>query len=479
MSGNEPGGDGQAFGNLIYDCIGMSGNRDIASANSIAGDLIVLNTGGSSELRMIQTSLTIGGNCIISDDFRIGSNTARTLNITGDFTLNGGTLYMSTGNQIGTLSVTGDFAATGGTLTETSSGSGLIIFPSGTHTYTSGSTVSNTINHTINSGATVEILAGSTMRNGSGCTLTNNGTIKGNGTIDNAGTFTPSATSFFAPGASPGTLSVTGPLGMGSMTYSCEIDGAAPDNDVIAVSGAATLTNAKLVVNWLTNPTVSGVYTVMTFASRTGTFATFTIPTVSGFTLMPVYTATSVQIMATVLPVELVSFTAKKTDKSVQLDWQTATEQNNEKFVVERSTNALDYKPIAEVRGAGTTQLPQSYTFTDEKPHSGINYYRLRQLDYNGAESFSPVVSVDFGKSGRITIAPSPAIDRVRILLEEAYKTDAHWNIFDSAGREVLSGTLEAESAEYELDVNALPEGMYTFRLVAGASVQVKQFRKM
>jgi len=86
---------------------------------------------------------------------------------------------------------------------------------------------------------------------------------------------------------------------------------------------------------------------------------------------------------------------------------------------------------------------------------------------------------VVFGKTGSISIAPSPATDRVHIQLEAALLNDGRWQVFDNTGRQVLSGNWEAESADFDLDVNVLPEGMYTFRLAVGTQVQVKQFRKM
>ncbi len=184
-------------------------------------------------------------------------------------------------------------------------------------------------------------------------------------------------------------------------------------------------------------------------------------------------------LTASALPITLTSFKAEVRKTSTLLSFSTATETNNSHFAIERSADARVFSEIGQVRGAGTTQEPQSYTYTDERPLAGINYYRLRQVDYDGTESFSPVVSVVFGKQDRITLAPSPATDRVRIQLDEALRTDGLWQVYDNTGRQVLSGAWEAETADYELDVNTLPEGMYTFRLVVGASVQVKQFRKM
>lgn len=179
------------------------------------------------------------------------------------------------------------------------------------------------------------------------------------------------------------------------------------------------------------------------------------------------------------LPVNLESISIKIVGHSTLLSFSTATELNNSHFVIERSADARNFTEIGRVQGAGTTRVPQSYTFTDEKPLSGLNYYRLRQVDFDGAESLSGVVSVVFGKQGSITIAPSPATDRVRIQLDEALRNDGLWQVFDNTGRQVLSGAWEAESADTELDVTTLPEGMYTFRLVVGSQVQVKQFRKL
>lgn len=179
------------------------------------------------------------------------------------------------------------------------------------------------------------------------------------------------------------------------------------------------------------------------------------------------------------LPVTLKYFSVITDNRSTLLSFSTATELNNSHFAIERSAEGRDFSEIGQVRGAGTTRVPQSYTFTDERPLQGLNYYRLRQVDFDGAESFSPVVSVVFGKRTGITLAPSPATDRVRIQLDEAFGNDGLWQVYDNTGRQVLSGAWEAESADYELDVNTLPEGMYTFRLVVGAQVEVKQFRKM
>lgn len=179
MTSTDPSGDGQAFGNLTYNSSGMSGNRNMAGSGlSIAGNLQILNT-GSGELRMSQTPLTVSGNLTVNDDFRIGSGTARTLNVLGNVSITGGTLEMADSDEIGTMNVSGDFSVTGGTLTESGSASGAIIFNgSGTQTYTSGGTVSNTINFTVNSGSTLQMAAAATVVGGGGTfTLSSGATL--------------------------------------------------------------------------------------------------------------------------------------------------------------------------------------------------------------------------------------------------------------------------------------------------------------
>lgn len=94
------------------------------------------------------------------------------------------------------------------------------------------------------------------------------------------------------------------------------------------------------------------------------------------------------------LPVELHSFKGIATQSQVQLDWETASEQDKAFFKVQRGQSATAFDSIGRVAGAGTTSLPPSYTFQDKEVGNGVNYNRLRQVDPDGTESYSPVVSV-------------------------------------------------------------------------------------
>jgi len=114
------------------------------------------------------------------------------------------------------------------------------------------------------------------------------------------------------------------------------------------------------------------------------------------------------------LPVELLYFTGKANTDNIELSWATETETNNDYFEIQRSTDAVNFTTIGKVYGAGNSMSKIEYSFTDENPEYGVNYYRLIQVDYNGdSETFKPVsVEWDGGKPLNddfdITVYPNP-----------------------------------------------------------------------
>lgn len=96
------------------------------------------------------------------------------------------------------------------------------------------------------------------------------------------------------------------------------------------------------------------------------------------------------------LPIELTEFTCHSTDKFIELNWITQTETNNDYFVVEKSSNGINWQKIGTITGAGTSTTPISYVLRDHYPPNGINYYRLKQVDYNSDYTYSEITSCDF-----------------------------------------------------------------------------------
>lgn len=115
---------------------------------------------------------------------------------------------------------------------------------------------------------------------------------------------------------------------------------------------------------------------------------------------------------ATVLPVELTSFSGTPGEKSNKLSWATASETDNDRFVVERSANGQNFIAIGDVEGWGTTGSGNNeYQFNDDQPLFGHGFYRLRQIDFDGTFAFSEVISVENNAVGTeaFRVFPNPA----------------------------------------------------------------------
>ncbi len=160
------------------------------------------------------------------------------------------------------------------------------------------------------------------------------------------------------------------------------------------------------------------------------------------------------------LPVELLYFYAEKEGDDVRLDWQTATELNNSHFDVEWSVDGFNFEKIGEVAGAGTTNDVQFYDFLHETPVRGENYYRLRQVDYDGKFVYTDILSVLFDEqqSFSFNIYPNPAAHYLKIEASEA----GMMQMFDVAGRLVVEQQL---SVFENIDITQLPSGTYFIRM--------------
>ena len=182
--------------------------------------------------------------------------------------------------------------------------------------------------------------------------------------------------------------------------------------------------------------------------------------------------AVSVFSVATILPVEFVSFTARasgtRVDADVRLDWQTASERDNAGFEVERSGDGDGWVSIGFTPAATEGSSDgAAYSATDEAPLPGVNYYRLRQLDFDGTASLSAVRSVWMGAGAGevLKVYPNPTDADLTIMGAED-GTDVE--VVDALGRLVYAGQLSGG----RLPFAALSSGVYVVR-VGEASVRV------
>ena len=174
------------------------------------------------------------------------------------------------------------------------------------------------------------------------------------------------------------------------------------------------------------------------------------------------------------LPVKLLSFTAayEKSDR-VSLRWKTASEDNGNKFEIERSSDGNQWSTIGVVPGRINTSTTKEYEFIDEHPIYGVdNYYRLRQVDVSGETNFSSIQKVQPLKSAvSVVLYPNPTHDKIRLMNYRTSQISIHEY---TTGRTVLLPT----TVNGVVDVQSLSSGMYYIRLVRNSEIQCIPFQK-
>jgi parallel beta-helix repeat protein len=203
-------------------------------------------------------------------------------------------------------------------------------------------------------------------------------------------------------------------------------------------------TSPQITVGPYTTP---GVYKyIATWTNTCGTF----------------YDTAYVTASATV-PVKLTTFTATKANADVKLDWQTASEVNNNRFEIERSVNGRDFTAIGRVKGMGTKTTPSRYAFTDEgivrTTRSTSLYYRLKQVDNDGTVTYSKVATVRLGdKQTTISVYPNPSNGNVTIT--SVSNQTATIRVVNIMGATVLNQSVNPVAGTIDLNLQ-LPDGIY------------------
>jgi len=178
-----------------------------------------------------------------------------------------------------------------------------------------------------------------------------------------------------------------------------------------------------------------------------------------------------------VVPVELTSFVGNIAADNVLLSWTTATETNNNGFYVEKSLDGHSWNNIGFVNGAGTTTEIHNYNYVDNNPNTGLNYYRLTQVDYDGSKVVIAPIKVNY--TGIITFNleqnyPNPFNPSTTIKFQIPTNELVQIKLFDILGNEVATlvneqmemgnHSVEFNSAKY----NNIASGTYFYTIKAG-----------
>ena len=167
------------------------------------------------------------------------------------------------------------------------------------------------------------------------------------------------------------------------------------------------------------------------------------------------------------LPIDLVSFDASLDGDKVQLKWVTSSEINNSHFVLERSLDGIRFEELGQVAGAGNSSETLIYSFSDERPFDGINYYRLLQVDFDGTSEYFEVITIKTDNEGMVfNIFPNPVKNIANLQLDENISSEAHVEILNINGKLIEVLPINQIGGTKEVNVSNLVSGVYFLRLV-------------
>ncbi len=165
---------------------------------------------------------------------------------------------------------------------------------------------------------------------------------------------------------------------------------------------------------------------------------------------------------AIILPIELIQFEAIPTKSFIKLNWETASEFNNDYFTIERSIDGIDFKKIETIIGGGNSTQLQSYSYIDNTELRGVFYYRLKQTDFNGEYTYSKVVAAEMQVDNKIDVFPNPSKGKFSVQGENIKRIRVT----------STDGFVVYNSSSKSIDLSNKPKGMYIVEITTGSSVK-------
>lgn len=168
-------------------------------------------------------------------------------------------------------------------------------------------------------------------------------------------------------------------------------------------------------------------------------------------------------IFTSLLPIELMSFEVESVEGYNIIEWSTASEINNDYFVLERSFDGGSWEEIEVVPGAGNSTSVIKYKTNDKKPLVGLNYYRLKQVDYNGQHEYSGIISTKSLFYEKFIIMPNPAKNVLNIVSYSNKDINTTIEIVNESGYKVYenNNVIMSSADNLAVDISKYGKGVY------------------
>ena len=174
------------------------------------------------------------------------------------------------------------------------------------------------------------------------------------------------------------------------------------------------------------------------------------------------------------LPIELLYFTGKLQKEGVLLSWETASEKNNDYFELGHSIDAENFRTLSITRGQGTSEGNSKYDYLHTYPTAEINYYRLKQVDFDGTFTYSGIISVKVDAKEvpfSARVYPNPVVNGKFNLVGnlKSLEKSVDIRIINSFGQNVIFHRIQPDNLRFfrEFDIN-LQSGVYFIELRQG-----------
>ncbi len=185
----------------------------------------------------------------------------------------------------------------------------------------------------------------------------------------------------------------------------------------------------------------------------------------------------SKQPLSSALAVEFAHFNGYQSHGDVVLEWVTMSEENSEYFEVQVSNDGIDYEPLAKVAAAGNSLAENAYEYTHQNPFSGTNYYRLKQVDFDGTYEYSEIFAIRIEAVNEVNIFPTSVDDYVNVRIMEVIKGDIPVLVFNATGHLIYQNVITAGAKELVIPTTDLESGYYFIKMeLSGIGVVTKPF---